>query len=68
MATAVSQHGHHIGHHLGHLENFILCKIAANFTEISRNRNTVKNSLKKEIRTNFLKNLQFSILNFKLNN
>ena len=63
MATVVSQHVRHIGRHLGFFENFTLCKIAANFTEISRkhvfaasNRNIIKKSLKKEIRTNFLKN------------
>ena len=52
MATVVSQHVRHIGSHLGFFENFILRKIAANFTEISRkhvsaasNRNIIKNRL-----------------------
>ena len=50
MATAISQHVRHIGRHLGFFENFILRKIPANFTEISRkhafaasNRNIIKN-------------------------
>ena len=62
MATVVSQHVRH----LGFFKHFILRKTAANFTEISRkqvfaasNRNIIKNSLKKEIRTNFPKNLVF---------
>ena len=55
MATVVSQHGRHIGRHLGFFETFILRKIAANFTEISRkhvstasNRNIIKNRVKKK--------------------
>ena len=36
MATVVSQHVRHIGRHLGFFKNFILRKIAANVTEISR--------------------------------
>ena len=50
MATVVSQHVRHIGRNLVFFENFILRKIAANFTEISRkhvfaasNRNIIKN-------------------------
>ena len=50
MATVVSQHGRHIGRHLGFFKIFILRKIAANFTEISRkhvfaalNRKIIKN-------------------------
>ena len=50
MATVVSQHVCHTGRHLGFFENFILRKIAANFTEISRkhvfaasNRKIIKN-------------------------
>ena len=75
MATVVSQHVRHIGRHLGFFKNVILRKTAANFTEISRkyvfaasNRDIIKKSLKEEIRTFFLKNLQFSISNFNLNN
>ena len=44
------QHVRHIGRHLGFFENCILCKIAANFTKISRkhmfaasNKNIIKN-------------------------
>ena len=73
MATVVLQHVRHIGHHLSFFENFLLRKISANFTEISRkhvfaalNRNIIKNSLKKEMRTSFLKNFQFSISNLNL--
>ena len=36
MATVVSQHVPHISRHLGFFENFILRKIGANSTEISR--------------------------------
>ena len=50
MATVVSQHVRHIGRHLGFFENFILRKIGANFTEISRkhvfaasNKDAIKN-------------------------
>ena len=50
MATVVSQHVRHIGRHLGFFENFILRKIEANFTEISRkhvfaasNKDVIKN-------------------------
>ena len=50
MAIAISQPVRHIGRHLGFFENFILRKIAANFTEIGRkhvfaasNRNMIKN-------------------------
>ena len=32
------------------------------------NRNIIKNNLKEEIRTNFVKKLQFSISNFNLHN
>ena len=53
----VSQHVRHIGRHLGFFENFILRKIAVNFTEISRKH--VFAASNKEVRTNFLKNLQF---------
>ena len=37
MATVVSQHVRLVGRHLGFFKIFILCKIAANFTEISKN-------------------------------
>ena len=50
MTTVVLQHVHHIGRHLGFFKIFILRKIAANFTEISRkhvfaasNRKRIKN-------------------------
>ena len=50
LATVVSQHVCHFGRHLGFLKNFILHKIAASFTEISRkhvfpasNRNIIEN-------------------------
>ena len=50
MATVVSQRVRHIGRHLAFFENFILRKIAAKFTKISRkhvfaasNRNIIKN-------------------------
>ena len=50
MATVVLQYVRHIGRHLEFFKNFILHKIAANITEISRkhvfaasNRNIVKN-------------------------
>ena len=36
MATAVSQHVRHLGRHLGFFKNFIFCKTAASFLEISR--------------------------------
>ena len=36
MAMVVLQHVRHIGRHLRFFENFILHKIAANFTEISK--------------------------------
>ena len=76
MATVVSQHARHIGRHLEFFKNFILRKTSGNFTEISRkhvfaasNRKIIKNRVyEKEIRTNFLKNLQFSISNFNLHN
>ena len=55
MATVVSQHVRHIGRLLGFFDNFILFKIAANITEISRkhlcaasNRNIIKNRVEKE--------------------
>ena len=67
MATVVSQHGRHIGRHLGFFENFILHKIAANFTEISRkhvlaasNRNIIwYRGLKKKLEQIFSKNYSF---------
>ena len=50
MAPVVSQHVRHFGRHLGFFINFILRKIAANFTKISRkhvfpasNRNIIEN-------------------------
>ena len=52
MAMVVSQHVHHLGHLLEFFKIFILRKIAANFTEISRkhvlaasNRKTIKNTV-----------------------
>ena len=36
MATAVSQHVHHLGRHLGFFKNFTFSKTAANFLEFSR--------------------------------
>ena len=55
MATVVSQHVRHFGRHLGFSKIFILRKIAANFTEISRkhvfaasNSIIVKNRVKKK--------------------
>ena len=72
MATVVSQHVRHFGRHLGFFKNFILRKIAASFIEISRkhvfpasNRIRIEN---RKTRTNFPKNLQFSISNFNLHN
>ena len=38
MATVVSQRVRHIGRLLGYFKIFVLRKIAANFTEISRKR------------------------------
>ena len=57
-------------------QKIILCKTAANFTEISRkhvfaasNRNIIKNTcLEEEIIANLPQNLQFSISNFHLHN
>ena len=56
-------------------KKFIVRKTAANFIEISRkhvfvasNRNIIKIRVKKEIRTNFLKNSQFYTSNFNLHN
>ena len=50
MATVVSQYDCHFGRHLGVFKIFILRKIAANFTAISKkyvfaasNRNIIKN-------------------------
>ena len=56
MATVISQHVHHLGHHLGFFKNLnILCKTAANFTEIRRkhvftasNRNIITNRVQKK--------------------
>ena len=36
METVVSQHARHLGRHLGFFRNFIFCKTATIFTEISR--------------------------------
>ena len=73
MATVVSQYVRHIGRLFGFLENFILRKIASNFTEISgkhvfaaSNKNITKNRVKLE--QIFFKTLQFSISNFDLHN
>ena len=79
MATVVSQHvrhlGRHLRRHLGFFKKTVLCKTAANFTEISRkhvlaasNRSIIKNRAYKKITPNFLKNLQFSISNIKSHN
>ena len=53
MATIVLPHVRHFGRHLRFLKSFILCKIAANFTVISRknvfpalNRNIIENGVK----------------------
>ena len=53
MATVVWQHVRHIGCLLGFFKIFVLRKIAANFTEISRkhvfaasNMNMIKNSVR----------------------
>ena len=55
MATIVLPHVRHFGRLLRFLKNFILCKIAANFTEISRknvfpalNRNIIENGVKRK--------------------
>ena len=55
IATVVSQHVCHLSHHLGFFNNFILYKIAADFTEFSRkyefaasNRNIIENKVKKK--------------------
>ena len=56
MATVVSIHVRHFGLNLGFFKNFILRKIAANFTEISRkhvfpasNRSIIANRVEKKL-------------------
>ena len=55
MATVLLQHVRHFGRHLGFFKSFILRKIAANFTEISKknvfpalNRNIIENRVKRK--------------------
>ena len=67
MATVISQKVRDIGRHIGFFKIFILHKIAANFTEISRkhvfvasNRKIIKNRvLKKKLEQIFSKIYSF---------
>ena len=76
MAAVVSQHVHHIGRHVGFSQKYlfyaklqqILLKLVENMCLQPQIGKQSRIESKKEIRTNFLKNLQFYLSNFNLHN